>query len=140
MLCYRATHPDALIARQAAVWDAPLAWAAKRFNAPLVVTQGVIPVDQPNQSVANLRMGFADFDPFSLSAFHELVQIPGSLVLSLGIAEGEMDGVSVWDAVRVDEIWQNEQWGEDDEAAQAAAAKRDGLLLAEKLLKSVRGG
>ena len=85
LLCYRATQPEELIERQAAVWDAPLAWAAKAFDAPLKVTQGVIPVDQPNQSVANLRAEVVRMEPFSLSAFHDLVHISGSLVLSLAI-------------------------------------------------------
>jgi chaperone required for assembly of F1-ATPase len=137
LLCYRATHPDALIERQAAVWDGPLEWAKQRFNAPLLTTQGVIPVDQPNQSVANLRADVAKMEPFSLSAFHDLVHISGSLVLALAIFHGEMSADSAWDAAQVDEIWQNDVWGEDEDAAATAALKRESFLFAAKLLESV---
>jgi chaperone required for assembly of F1-ATPase len=137
LLCYRATHPDELIKRQAAVWDAPLAWAEKVFNAPLKVTQGVIPVDQPNQSVANLRAEVAQMEPFSLSAFHDLVHISGSLILSLAIFHRNMTAESVWDAAQVEEAWQIELWGEDEDGAEAAAKKRQAFIFAAKLLESV---
>lgn len=137
LLCYRATHPEALIERQAAVWDAPLAWAAAEFAAPLQVTAGVIPVDQPNQSVENLRAEVAKLEPFALSAFHDLVHISGSLVLSLAILRGQMTAESAWDAAQVDEIWQNELWGEDEDAVAATALKRQSFLFAVKLLESV---
>ena len=137
LLCYRATHPEVLVKRQAAVWDAPLAWASAAFGAPLNVTQGIIPVDQPNQSVANLRLEVARMEPFTLSAFHDLVHISGSLVLSLAIFHKEMDAESVWDAAQVDEIWQSEFWGADEDAVAAAAKKRASFVFAAKLLDSV---
>ena len=34
LLCYRADSPVGLVARQAAAWDPPLAWAAERLGAP----------------------------------------------------------------------------------------------------------
>lgn len=138
LLCYRSTHPQELIARQAALWDAPLEWASRTFNAPLLVTSGVIPVEQPNQSVANLRQAFAGLDPFELAAFHDLVQISGSLVLALAVSHQHMVAEQAWDVARVDEIWQVEQWGVDDEAAEAGEIKRQAFLLAEELLLSVR--
>ncbi len=137
LLCYRATHPEVLIERQAAVWDAPLAWAKGAFGAPLNVTQGIIPVDQPNQSVVNLRLEVARMEPFTLAAFHDLVHILGSLVLSLAIFHQEMDAESVWDAAQVDENWQREFWGEDEGAVEAAAKKRASFVFAAKLLDSV---
>ena len=137
LLCYRATHPDALIERQAAVWDGPLEWAKQRFNAPLLTTQGVIPVDQPTQSVANLRADVAKMEPFTLSAFHDLVNISGSLVMSLAVFHGQMSSESAWDAAQVDEIWQKEIWGEDEEATAATEQKRQSYIFAVKLLKSL---
>ncbi|PLS19933.1 ATP12 family chaperone protein [Neptunicoccus cionae] len=138
LLCYRATHPQELIARQAAFWDAPLQWASQTFEAPLLVTSGVIPVEQPNQSVANLRQAVETFDPFELAAFHDLVQISGSLVLALAVARQHMVAEQAWDVARVDENWQIEHWGVDDEAAEAAELKRQAFLLSEELLLSVR--
>ena len=140
LLCYRATHPDELIARQAAVWDQPLAWVKDRFDAPLACTQGVMAVSQPNQSLQNLRNAVAELDPFALAAFHDLVQISGSLVLALMISEKATEARSAWDAARVDETWQIDQWGEDEEAAEFAQTKRDAFFLAQELLFSVKFG
>lgn len=138
LLCYRATHPQELIARQAELWDAPLQWASQTFKAPLLVTSGVIPVEQPNQSVANLRRAVEALDPFELAAFHDLVQISGSLVLALAVSRQHMVAEQAWEVSRVDENWQIEQWGVDDEAAEAGEKKRQAFLLSEQLLLSVR--
>lgn len=137
LLCYRATTPQSLIERQAAVWDGPLEWAANTFRAPLKVTSGVIPVEQPNHSLGNLRAAVAEFGPFSLAALHELVVISGSLVLALAVAENETDAATAWDVSRVDENWQIDQWGSDEEAEQMAALKRESFVFAETLLKSI---
>ena len=137
LLCYRATEPKALVDRQAAVWDDFLVWCETRWDAPLNVTQGLIPVPQPNQSLDNLRAAFSDFGPFSLAAFHDLVVISGSLVLALAIAEKKVTANEAWEASRVDENWQIEQWGIDDIGAQSAVDKRASFILAENLLEAV---
>lgn len=137
LLCYRATHPQELIARQAEVWDAPLRWAADHLDAPLLVTQGVIPIDQPNQSLAKLHTVVSGFDRFELAAFHDLVQISGSLVLALAVAHREMDVNAAWQVARVDENWQIEQWGVDEEASATAELKRQSFVFADTLMTSV---
>ena len=40
---------------------------------------------------------------------------------------------ALWDISRLDEIWQAEQWGEDDEAEAMAAAQK-GQLFARKAM------
>ena len=52
LVCYRAADPPALAARQQAVWQPLLDWAAERYGAPLTVTSGVIPSTQPAASLA----------------------------------------------------------------------------------------
>ena len=42
LVCYRAAHPPALAARQQAVWQPLIDWAALRYDAPLAITTGVI--------------------------------------------------------------------------------------------------
>ena len=48
-----------------------------------------------------------------------------------------MTAESVWDAAQVEEAWQIELWGEDEDGVEAAAMKRQGFIFAAKLLKSV---
>lgn len=124
LLCYRAEGPSELVARQAAVWDRLIDWAAQDLGAPLRVTAGIVPVDQPAASVERLADLVADHDPFALVGLHDLVAISGSLVIGLAVARGTLDAAEGFTAARIDEDWQVEQWGEDDEAAAACADKR----------------
>ncbi|WP_376875161.1 ATP12 family chaperone protein [Albirhodobacter sp. R86504] len=132
LLCYRALGQDDLEARQKAAWDPILIWAAQKFNAPLAVTNGVIPIDQPAESLTRLHAEVATFDAFQIAAFHDLVAISGSLVLALGVTHGRLSGADAWDVSRVDETFQSEAWGVDEEAEELAAFKREALLHAEQ--------
>ncbi len=128
LLCYRAEGPMELVARQAAEWQPMLDWAAGAFDAPLVVTSGVIPVAQPADSLSRLRAVVAAETAFRLAALHDLVAITGSLVLGLAVAHGRISAPQAFDISRIDERWQAEQWGEDEEAAAAEALRRASLL------------
>ncbi len=128
LLCYRALEPAELIRRQAQGWDPLVFWAAAVLKAPLNVTSGVIPVDQPDASLLRLRGMVAAMSPFELTALHDLVAITGSLLLGLAVTQGNLTGEEAWDLSRIDEDWQISQWGEDEEAAEMAARKRLALL------------
>lgn len=135
LLCYRATHPAGLAARQAAAWDPMLEWAAQALNAPLMATAGVVHVTQPPASIARLAVRVRTFTPFQLAALHDLVAISGSLVLALALTEGVADAQTIWDLSRIDEIWQAEHWGTDDEAAESEAVRHAGLLHAGRFFE-----
>ena len=127
LLCYRATGPLPLVARQAADWDHWLDWAARSLQAPLVVTVGVIPVPQPAPSLATLTARVAAMSPFGLVALHDLTAISGSLVLALAVAAGRLTATQAFDLSRIDEVWQAEEWGQDEEAAEIQALKRQAM-------------
>lgn len=124
LLCYRATTPAALIRRQADGWDPLLVWAAERYGAPLTVTSGVMPVPQPAASLDALRGAVAAMTVFQLVALHDLVAISGSLVLGLAVAAGRLEVQPAFDLSRIDEHWQAELWGQDEEATVREAQKR----------------
>ncbi len=132
LLCYRAERPADLTLRQAEGWDPLLAWAAERYDATLRVTAGVLPVDQPQDSVNRLAQAVAGVPPFPMTALHDLVTLTGSLVLGLAVAEKRLTANHAWDLSRIDEAWQMAQWGEDAEAAEAAAARAEQLQHAER--------
>jgi chaperone required for assembly of F1-ATPase len=124
LLCYRATGPEALVARQAAAWDPMLDWSATDFAAPLVVTAGVMHVDQPPETLARLRALIDGLDAFRLAAFHDLVAISGSLILALAVIRGRLSAEAAFGLSRIDEAWQDEIWGVDEEAAALEAARK----------------
>lgn len=124
LLCYRADSPADLAARQAAAWDPVLAWAAARYDVRFEITVGVMPVDQPAETRARF-LGVAEaMDPFSLTATHVLTTALGSFLLALGAVEGEYAPDEAFALSRIDETYQEELWGTDEEAA----ARRDRLF------------
>lgn len=128
LLCYRAEGPDKLVERQRAGWDPLLAWAAKALGADLATGAGVMPVAQGEGDLRRLREPVAAMDDFALAAFHDLVALSGSLVLSLALTEGRLSAEEAWRLSRIDEDFQIEEWGEDEEAAEAAALRRQAFL------------
>jgi chaperone required for assembly of F1-ATPase len=135
LLCYRAAGPEALAARQAEAWDPLLDWAARTLGARLVTTVGVIPVDQPEASASALSGRVKLLDAFRLTALHDLVSISGSLVLGLAVMEGRIDPETAWKLSRIDEAWQNELWGADDEAEAVAEGRLTDIKSAHNILK-----
>lgn len=138
LLCYRATTPMDLIERQAAQWDPWIDWSARTLGAPLSLVAGVMPLDQPADSLAALRAAVDRHSAFELTGLHDLVTLSGSLVLGLAVSAGALDVAQAWDLSRLDERWQNELWGEDAESAAAAAEKAAAFAQAAKLLALLR--
>jgi len=132
LICYRATDPTALIARQAAAWDPMMAWAADGLHAPLVATAGVIHIAQDPASLDLLRAQLFALDPFRLAGIHDLIAISGSLVLALAVTHRRVTAQEAWALSRIDEHWQQELWGVDDEAAEYAAHRRAAFLDADR--------
>ncbi|MEL6766341.1 MAG: ATP12 family protein [Pseudomonadota bacterium] len=134
LLCYRADRPEALAARQAALWDPLLAWADETFGARLVPSTGVMYAPQEPDAVARLRKPLEEADAWQLTALHELVTLSGSLVIALATARGHLAPEDAWTASRVDEDWNIAEWGEDAEAAEKAERRRAAFHAAARLL------
>lgn len=135
LLCYRASAPRELVKRQAAAWDPLLLWAKNTFDAPLNVTEGLIFIAQPDKSLANLKLQIKNLNPFELSGLYNLVTLSGSLVAALAVKQGYKTASEIWDLCRVDNIWQEEQWGLDEEAQNIESVKRFEFLLANAYLQ-----
>lgn len=138
LICYRAEGPEGLIARQAAVWDPLVDWAASRHGARLITTAGVMHALQPEEGQAALRTAVRAYDPFELTGLYDLVALSGSLIIGLAVAGKEMTPDEGWAASRVDHIWQEDQWGVDDEAAAQAAYKAAEFAQAARLIDLAR--
>lgn len=133
LLCYRAGHPEALVAREARAWDPLLFWAAERFGAHLVLAQGIMHVDQPAQALAALQAALPRA-PWAAGAFHVVTTITGSALLALALAEGFRDAGQVWAAAHIDEDWNAEQWGIDEEVAARRAQRLVDFTAAARVL------
>jgi chaperone required for assembly of F1-ATPase len=133
LLCYRAEAPEELVARQIEQWDPMLDWAEERLAARLLPRTGVMHIPQDPKAVGLLRDQTHALDPFELAAFHDLVSLSGSLVLGFAAARGARPADELWNISRLDELWQEEQWGKDEDATALALIKRDAFLHAVRM-------
>jgi len=130
LLCYRAAIPQELVDRQAAAWDPILDWANDVYGVRLATGQGVMHIAQPPSAIERLTQEVHALSPFQLTAFYDLVSLTGSLVLGFAIVNNRLGADAAWDLSRIDEIWQAEHWGQDEEALDLAETKRQALLSA----------
>lgn len=128
LLCYRAAGPEELIKRQADGWDPMLVWADTELGVRLRVGEGVMHVEQQPEALEKLHAEVMAFDDFALASVHDLISISGSLILALAITKEGIAVEDAWQLSRLDEHWQFEQWGEDEEAAVAESVKRSAFL------------
>lgn len=132
LLCYRADSPAELADRQAEVWDPALDWAAQFLGARLECRKGILHAGQDSAALEALRLRTHALSPFHLAAFHDLVSLSGSLVLGFAAALDWRSAEEIWELSRLDEKWQEEQWGIDEEAAEVAARKKGEFLHAKR--------
>lgn len=124
LLCYRAEGPAPLVERQAQAWDPVLEWARTRYDVHFEVATGIIHRAQPPATLARLGEAIGARGDFELAALSPVVTIGGSLLLALALVERAFEPDSIWAAMWVDELWQEEQWGTDALAEEARAARR----------------
>lgn len=138
LICYRASHPADLVARQAMAWDPLLDWAARALDAPLRATAGIDRLSQDETALVALHKAVAAHNDWELAGLHDLVTIAGSLVIALAVSRGQLGVQAAWQAGQLDELFQAERWGEDSIAAAARADRLAAFETAARWLTLVR--
>jgi chaperone required for assembly of F1-ATPase len=139
LLFYRAGNPETLVAREAAHWDPVLFWAADTLGAHFILAEGIVHVSQPDSAVAAARAALPG-DAWSIAALHVITTLTGSVLLALALLRGAIDADQVWAAAHVDEDWNTEKWGIDEEVAARRAARLLDFRAAASVLKSLNSG
>lgn len=134
LLCYRAEHPEELTLRQACYWQPWLDWAARTHGARLQVAAGVMHRPQDPAALDAIRAAYAAQPVPVLAALGVAVPAMGSAVLGLALAGGALDAAAAHDVAGLDEAFQVEKWGEDDEAAVRRQHVADDIALAERFI------
>lgn len=137
LLCYRADAPERLAARQGGAWDPVLTWAARRLGSHFVCVMGIVHHPQPKPALDALARELEPQSPLRLAALHTITTLTGSAILALALMDGAIPPDEAWAAAHVDEDWQIEQWGADEEAESRRAARRAEFDCAVRLLELV---
>ena len=137
LLFYRAGHPEALVAREAAHWDPVVFWAAQALGAHFMLAEGINHVRQPDAAISAARAAFPR-DPWSMAALHVVTTLTGSALLALALAHGVGEPLEIWTAAHVDEDFNIEQWGLDEEVAARRAARVVDFEAATRILNAMK--
>jgi chaperone required for assembly of F1-ATPase len=140
LLCYRATTPAELVAKQSGVWQPLLDWAALSLDAPLAVTSGVLPIGQPDHALKALERWMQRLDLWRLAAFQCAAGAAGSFVLGAALIESRLDALGMIEAAQLDETYQRAHWGEDYEATLRLERQAADIRAASELLNLLAGG
>jgi len=134
LLCYRAHEPDGLVSCQNASWDPVLEWLDKSLGARLLCVAGIVHQAQPEAAIGILAANLRERPALMLAAMHNITTLTGSAVLAFAVADGHLDAQKAWDCAHVDEDWQNEQWGRDEDAAAHRARRLAEMKQSAELL------
>ena len=116
----------------------------RRFGAETVLgaklkkRTGVMHSPQNKASMRSLSQKVHELNNFELAAFHDLVSISGSLIIGFAVLKQFKSVETLWNASRIDENWQIERWGEDEEAQADLEVKRAAFCHAADFIEVIK--
>ncbi|MBS0481927.1 MAG: molecular chaperone [Proteobacteria bacterium] len=115
-LLYRAEAGEPLHRRQVERWEPLINAAEARWDIHFERMEGIIARPQPAATLARLRAVLDAEGDFTLSAVNTVASLAASLTVALAALQPGADAVDLWALANLEEDWQAEQWGKDDEA------------------------
>lgn len=134
LVCYFATHPADLVARQEKLWHPLLSWMQDEYGVILQPVRGIQYTAQDAAGVEKVQEVVRSLDAARFTAVQAVTGITGSTVIALGMAAGRLGAAQAFDAAAVDEIFQLEKWGEDAIARKRLQRIETDLTAVEKFL------
>lgn len=137
LLCYFADQPAELLARQEHGWGPVLAQAEAAERLRFVRCAGIVHQDQPAGTLARAREIALSLNDFQLAGLAFGVALFGSAVLSVGLLRGWITGEAAYDLSRIDEAFQEETWGIDEDAAERTGRLRSEAVTLDRWFRSL---
>lgn len=129
-LCYRADPDEPLHARQQEVWEPIVTAFEAREGVRLARVSGIVHHLQPDATMDALRARLARLDPFILAPLEVMTALSASLCVGLSALERGADHAALWAASELEEHWQAELWGRDEEAKARHDTRTKAFMLA----------
>lgn len=137
-ICYRAAHPADLRERQRVVWQPVIDWLARDGDIVLASVDGLMPATQDPAVAERMRKVLTAFNDTDLTAFQATASLANSLALAFAMVRGRLRAVDVFAAAFLDELYQEEKWGEDTEASNRRRRIAGDLAAIERYLELAR--
>ena len=117
LICYRAEEPNDLVQWQSKNWDPILLKVEKYINNKIDVFKGIMPLKQNKGIKFKITKYLTKFSDLEIIALHKITNITGSIFLSLCILNNDIIKEKVFELSHLDELWQAENWGYEEEAS-----------------------
>ena len=134
LLCFRAPQPRLLRERQSKAWDKWLEWGAGQ-GIVLETTETLQAVTHRAKSLEKVELFAASLDDLRLTLFVHLIAVYGSVILAKAVMLDALDPEEAFDLSRLDNDYQIELWGEDEEQADITSALRQETMALGRILE-----
>jgi chaperone required for assembly of F1-ATPase len=139
LLCYFAEAPQGLVRRQEQSWGPILDWAEQILGLRFERAGGIVHKAQPPETLERVEALALALDDFALAGLAMAASLFGSVVLALALQRGVLSGEETFDLSRLDETFQEEQWGVDAEAAERTARMRIDAIMLDAWFRALEG-
>ena len=136
-LCLRADPGDALYRRQQEVWEPILSGMEAREGVKLHRISGILHRPQTAETRERLAARLEALDPFTLAALEQATGLAASLCIGLEALQKGADGEALWAAANLEEDWQADLWGRDEEAEERRERRKGDFLAAMEFARRV---
>jgi chaperone required for assembly of F1-ATPase len=140
MLLYFAEAPTTLVELEVAHWGPVIAWAEGALGVSFVRATGIVHQDQPAETLERIRALAAELDAFALTGLTFAAGLFGSAILAFAVERGMLTGDAAFNLSRLDEAYQEERWGFDEEAAERTANHRRDADMVQQWFAALRQG
>ena len=131
-LLYRADPDEPLYARQQEVWEPIVTAMEARLGATFTRISGIIHRPQSEEVLGALREELTGQSPFALAPIELMTHLAASLITGLSAAQPDADALALWNAASLEEEWQAEEWGRDEEAEERREKRTADFLKARE--------
>ena len=124
-----------LVKRQEKIWGPLLEWANEEINTKFIRTQSLDVPEQEKTSGYRLKAFLEKLSDKELAAFYVAALNMKSVLLAAALVKGRINAKQAFEAAYLEELWQAENWGVEEEAEKRRAEVRQELVEIEKFLK-----
>ncbi len=135
LLLFWGTNKD-LVAKQEKLWQPLLEWAKEEFQTQFVKTQQLDVPIQDKQTGVRLKLFLESLSDKELAAYYLAALNMRSVLLAAALVKGRITAKQAFEAAYLEELYQAEVWGSDDEAEAKRQERLQELCDIEKFLHS----
>jgi chaperone required for assembly of F1-ATPase len=135
LVCYRASYPKNLVAKQLEAWDPLLSWINDRHQIILKTTDSIAHIAQSSDALEKMAIIVRAQNDMTLAPLYNITSLCGSLVIALAVIDGRLTAEEAFEISELEETHTMELWGEDAEAVKRRNNNKESLIASIRFLQ-----